>query len=371
MKSQFPCSAYAAMLAATLLICIAVGTPAVAGIVPSFDLNHSVWRATDIVLATEGDVIDGNLRVLETWRGALEAGDEVQLPELAAFAPDTSRRLHPFIPEGTPGADATASGSTMILFLVRSEENTQLPIAWRPAGYFPESGFNISVAWVEDGETYALSQVINPGPLVMNKDLNALEIKVLVAASDVITSGLKDAILTQNAALAAQAIVACVSHGFHAGTDDAFRALEVMGETALPALRGLMDNGAVNHKHPAVIKTMAAAGGAQVAPDFVRLLEKQLKYWEYQAPKLERGWWNQAPADVRRGARELYSRTLAILQQLAPMNYAPGRDVTTRLRDFWVSTDSLQDMGDGQMLEAIDAVLAGLDATGVKSEPTG
>lgn len=364
MKARFTNSARVIAITTALLVWFTVSTPAVAEIVPSFDLEHSVWKATDIVLATEGDVIDGSLRVIETWRGGLKPGNEVHLPDLAEFAPDSSRRLHAFLSEGTPGADDVVSGSTMILFLVRSEEKGPDSTTWHPAGYFPESGFNISVAWVEDGETYALTQAMNPGPLVMNKNLNALEIQALVAASDVIASGLKDAILTQNATLAAQAVVACDSHGFHVGTDDAFRALEAMGETALPALRGLMDNGAVTHKHPAVIKTMAAAGGAQVASDFVQLLEKQLKYWEYQAPKLEQGWWNQAPADVRRGARELYSRTLTILQQLAPMKYAPGRDVTTRLRDFWVSTDSLQDVGDDQMLEAIDAVLVGLDEPG-------
>ena len=89
-----------------------------------------------------------------------------------------------------------------------------------------------------------------------------------------------------------------------------------------------------------------------------------LKSWEYQASNLEPGWWSKVPDDVRRRSQEIYDRTVVILQQLAPMNYAPGRDVTTRLRDFWVSRDSLQDIGDDQMLKAIDAVLVGLDAPG-------
>ncbi len=61
-----------------LLLLGVFASSASAAIRPSFYLDYSVWKATHIVLATEGDSIDGRLRVIESWKGNLEAGAGVQ-----------------------------------------------------------------------------------------------------------------------------------------------------------------------------------------------------------------------------------------------------------------------------------------------------
>ncbi|MCD6051618.1 MAG: hypothetical protein K0Q55_3027, partial [Verrucomicrobia bacterium] len=66
-----------------------------AGIRPSFRLESSAWRATDIVVVTEGDLIDGNLDVLETWKGTLSPGAVLSLKELGKFATEESRTVKP------------------------------------------------------------------------------------------------------------------------------------------------------------------------------------------------------------------------------------------------------------------------------------
>src|SRR4030095_3388719 len=64
-----------------------------AGIRPSFQLEDNTWNATHIVVATEGKTIDGVFRVLESWKGDLNPGDSIKIPELASFKPASSRTV--------------------------------------------------------------------------------------------------------------------------------------------------------------------------------------------------------------------------------------------------------------------------------------
>ena len=52
----------------------------------TFDLDYSLFKATDIILVTEGEVIDGCLKVLKSWKGNLKPDMEIVIPELAEFA---------------------------------------------------------------------------------------------------------------------------------------------------------------------------------------------------------------------------------------------------------------------------------------------
>ena len=46
---------------------------------PSFNLDESAWHATHIVVVSEGQKIDGELRVLESWHGDLRRGERLVL----------------------------------------------------------------------------------------------------------------------------------------------------------------------------------------------------------------------------------------------------------------------------------------------------
>ncbi|MEM8882660.1 MAG: hypothetical protein AAGD14_01160 [Planctomycetota bacterium] len=68
---------------------------------PAFDLRIGLARSTHIVVVSEGAVVDGQVSILEAWRGPLRVGARLELPALKAFA-DRERF---FLPEGRPGAD--------------------------------------------------------------------------------------------------------------------------------------------------------------------------------------------------------------------------------------------------------------------------
>lgn len=112
-------------LALSSLVAVLLFTPRIyAGIRPSFGLNHCAWHATHIVVASEGDEIDGRLTVLESWKGDLQPGELVSIPQLASFKSQPSREVKTS-PLGlaiersmnyiTPKEYVT--GSRMILFL--------------------------------------------------------------------------------------------------------------------------------------------------------------------------------------------------------------------------------------------------------------
>ena len=152
------------------VLVISAASQAWAGRRPSFYLDYSLWKATHIVLATEGEAIDGRLTVMESWKGDLAQGAELILTELAGFADERSRQVSwrgktQDLPE--PYVDLV-TGSRMVLFLVKSAQPQEGKAAdkqasvWKPASYAGQDGLKVSVVWIENGETYAFQQIMNP-----------------------------------------------------------------------------------------------------------------------------------------------------------------------------------------------------------------
>ncbi len=358
---------------AGFFLLVAIASPTSAGIRPSFQLDHSVWKATHIVLATEGDLIDGRLRVIESWKGNLEPDTEIILPELADFADAKSRRVHDWwqrrdLPE--PYA-RVVSGSRMVLFLVefdptdKTRPSDSKPRAWLPASYHGHGGFKVSVAWLERGEAYAFVQVLNPGPSVLTHRGTGVEMKARVVEFGVIQAHLGEAVDRRAPVLAAQSLRAFHRQEFYCGAKASIKSLGRMGGVALPMLRRLLDDRTLSHWHPDIISSLVAAGGADVAPDLTAIVKEGLAFWQERLPTLKKGWWNSAPDNERGGLRNKYKRLLAALRALRPLRYKPCRAVVSAVRDLWQSDDTLSDIGDSQMARACNAVLDGLSG-----EPT-
>lgn len=103
----------------TLLFLLTVSSAASAGIRPSFDPEGCSWRATDIVVVTEGSQIDGNLKVRETWKGDLKPGQMISVPELASFKEQAARLIYSsaWYDKDYDGKPRYVSGERLILFL--------------------------------------------------------------------------------------------------------------------------------------------------------------------------------------------------------------------------------------------------------------
>ncbi len=337
-------------------------TVASAAIQPTFALDYSIWNATHIVLATEDESIDGELRVIESWKGDLEPDTIIALPALQHFAAKESRNVagwdHTVLAEPYT---RVVTGQQMVLFLVDSALNEPSAstagnsVVWQPAS---QNGWSVSVAWIENGEAYTFQQVFNPGPSELRHFCTALEIRARVASHNAIQSGLEDAIHAQSPVLASQAVRAFTRENFHHGTKGAIEALANMGEVALPTLKTLLST--PSYHDPDVIAAMATAGGKNAGPDLILLVDEALAFWEDRGPELAADWWNHAPTDERQRLRVKYSRLIAALRALRPLQYEPCRQSVEKTQQLWARLPALNEVGNGQMVQACDDVLQSL-----------
>jgi hypothetical protein len=105
--------------------------------------------ATHIVVATEGDSIDGQLTVLESLKGDLKAGQHITIPELRAFNSPESRAIECLFPAQICPEDIqreNVTGTRMILFLRRDSQK------WKGVG---ELSVYQSTIWIEGRKSFA------------------------------------------------------------------------------------------------------------------------------------------------------------------------------------------------------------------------
>lgn len=107
--------------ALTSVFVVACLVPASAKLHAPLDLGSCVRRASHIVLVTEGDVVDGHVVVLESWKGNLSPGAIVTISELSFFRSPTAREFHcvpdEFLHCKEDDRQRYVTGSRMILFL--------------------------------------------------------------------------------------------------------------------------------------------------------------------------------------------------------------------------------------------------------------
>lgn len=359
------------ILVFTLLIVLSWGAPSRAEIRPSFSLEYSAWHATDIVGATEGDSIDGKLRILETWKGDLPVGAEISIPELARFAPADARRVadNIFSPKN-PGPQ-TVTGAKMVLFLTRTTEPKTL---WKAASRGEE--FSTAVVWMEDQLLYSFVQEINPGPSQLEY-LRQSNSDFFMQLQDVLQSqyGLTEATTIADKVGQSWALGVYANSKYYDARKTAFARLSANGAAALPVLRQLIAQSerapVADQVRPQVffdvgeaIPALGQAGGASVGPELTAMVRDEIRFWRQAAPTLKVGWWNgagQSDAPIE-PLRRRYSKLLMALYALSKIKDARSRSAVVELRDFWRSRPQLNDpSGLNQMIEASDAVLKALD----------
>lgn len=385
-----------------------------AAIRPSFDTDECAFNATHIVVATEGEKIDGALDVLESWKGDLKKGDRITVPELAGFASDEARTVHSgFL--GTEESAKPVSGSRMVLFLVK----TPLLVGPAPKPEAPPTrererwdsangqglDMNVSVAWIEDGEAYAFVQVMNPGPSLLvqygkEKDLKARALHVVEVRAAVDNALATPGTSERSKALAAfsdsDAVSAkCLSEAY----DKLARVLTAtvegentdliwtsrnysfwcrrpilipvfgeMGPKAAPILADTLQHGFyMDRYYGALVKALAGADSEAARPVLISMLQSEISYWKDEAARLKEGRIDAdepetppfRPFDDTPPLRYRCWKMVEALNALANMHPPEAEAVVRGLRDFWRATPVLErDLP--QISERCDAVLASI-----------
>jgi hypothetical protein len=127
--------------------------PAIAKIHLTIDITSCAKHASHIIVATEGDALDGQLKILESWKGDLKAGETIVIPELEGLKNMASRKISCEFPicieSDTP---RYVTGSRMILFLQGKTIADSGPRKW--TGVVSEDVLATTI-WIDEQQTFA------------------------------------------------------------------------------------------------------------------------------------------------------------------------------------------------------------------------
>jgi len=354
-----------------------------AGIRPSFSAEASSWRATDIVVVTEDEEIDGVFRILETWKGDLKPGETITVPEMAEFKNNEARTIYAWSWTGekaNPPQYVTCE--RMILFLRDAKkipEGEEEDESWGGAAEKSTSRWQssnpmgnevkYSTVWIEKEKLYWFIQVINPGPsLLVPVKTTEAELKSQVSHVLTVQNGLNAALAIPDLKTRAESLEPFARDDIFYARKRAFAGLIECGEGALPVLRRMLANELLSEYHEDVIETLAKAGGRSVGPELTAWLERELEFWKKTAPTLQAGWWNgkgfgENQSDAIAAVEPLRTRYGVLyraIYALGETRYTEAGRVLNELNDFWRSLPQLYDLS--QISEACNQVLRELGA---------
>lgn len=336
------------------------GTPMVASSesLPEFHLESSAWRATHIVVATEGEKIDGVFTVIESWKGDLKPGETLTIPELAEFASEKTRLIDTeWIWRGREDKIITptyVTGARMILFLKQIRTDTVPPkIFWISPNFLTGmEGMKVSIIWIEAGEGYAFEQPMNPGPCVL-LSLNTLygkgygiedNLKKTVAESVKAHQLFSKAVALPDLTQRAKALAAFLrDNSSKWGEYEASEKLAECGDAVLPWLRDMLNDDSLKRIYSNILGAMN--GAKNIGHRLAGNLGPVLREWRYDVAKtLEKGWQDREDGrDVKRLWNEL-ENIEHILGVLREIKYTEGRKAVAEFRDFWVATPQLNEV---------------------------
>lgn len=299
---------------------------AVAGIRPSFSVDHCAWTATHIVVINEAG------SVLESLKGDLSPGFLVPLDQLKIPTQEEIDQAlkHHFAAKIKP------SNKRRILFLIKENEK------WKPTSY----EMNISMAWQEEDVMFGFRQLSNPGPLLLAK-LEESNQRFYQIIKDTVTLQAKLYATREivDPAKRAQALAEFILYPFHCRRE-ALVELGKCGDAAEKVIVQLLDDQtkAQNTFHADLILLYGHKFQERARPWLMRQVIDGLGYWKKRAPELTPDWWTKQSASQHSAYIKLYY-SLSVLGTIGTTE--KDRELIQQLIDFWKSQPALNLIGSG------------------------
>jgi hypothetical protein len=320
----------------------------------SFVVSRLAWFATHVVVVSEGEKLDGEVTVLESWVGDIKRGSLLSLPGLKAFATKEARTEDQrYYPPKDRSVPTVVSGQRMVVFLVKTGD------AWKPASR--AGGTRVSVAWIEKGEAYAYFQNANPGPVILVRvHWKEQDMRERVEETAAARSRLRRVEKIEDPKERVRQAVPFVASDHYLTRDMALDVLANCGEVAVPRFREFLADPARTDYHALVIRKMGKLGTPSIGPDLVAIVQREHAFWRERGPKLTHGWWNGmgVPRKEVEPLRRHYLLAYNALLSLGKIRYPECREAVEEFREFWCSLGHLAVID--QMQGAANQVLAGL-----------
>ena len=330
--------------------------PAFASFRPSFDLDRCSWNATHIVLAATTPH-DDVFEVIESWRGTLNAGDHIKVPELEPTSNAIPIALYSKLLRSNNASDSRdiggiprqPVGSRMVLFLKQATEVDQASSLtngikaheWQSADLFHE--MRASVIWLDGTQLFRFMQWTNPGPSLLSAwNISLAEVHARVTEVIHIQQALAAAINVREGGTRAERLKPYVQSDLLPAKRLALEELGRCGPSALRTIREMLDDPSFADEAEDLIKAYSEAGGEAAAEELDARFREALSFWRATGPTLSPGWWNR---DVTPHAplREKYGQTIQLIRGLELAHYSAALGTAIQLRDLWRSLPQLND----------------------------
>ena len=355
-----------------ILFLLILGIPAAhAEIGPEFRLDLATWDASDIVVATEGDKIDGVLQVQEIWKGGLKVGENIEIPEITKINRSISvlRRLKVNDKLSTiaqdPNHPTYASARKLVLFLISAKSLAEKGVAisdntkkWIGASLFND--IPTSIVWVEKNNGYACLRAYGGNSFTgLTEDTLKTQVKGILA----LQSSLQEVIAIQSLEKRAQALETFSDSGFYLLRQESFKQLAQCGEAGIPVIRHILSNKANSQYHEEIIRALGETKSLASSIELTSIVEQQFKYWSELAPKLDASWWNWNGQSYGEPhiLRDQYWILYTALWELKEQPYPASREIVEKTRNLWAAFPALMPpSGSSSIIEHSDKILKAL-----------
>jgi len=308
-------------------------------------------------------------QVVETWKGDLQPGERLAIPELkpgphavpiSQLSPEEwgvpfdSARVE--IPKQIPG-------SRMVLFLKTGNQaeaslanGQEVRRKWEPANRYQD--MKTAAVWIDGESIYCFEQVMNPGPSVLvrlvwpewDKTISRWKITEVTLTSlqarvdhvVQIQRDLRNAVQLEDVATRIEQLRPFARSDVPQAQRFAMEELGKTGTSALPVLRAMLDDPEYAEFKLSVMRAYIDAGGAAVGDELSHRLAGELAFWKKTGPSLAPGWWDYGPGP-NASLRQRYAETQEIIRGLAISRPFSALNSAIELRDFWRSLPQLDD----------------------------
>ena len=329
-------------------------------ILPGFGLLSCAWHATHVVVASEGERIDGRFEVLEVWAGDLRVKDRFDVGGMEKMAPVAKRELRIWALQSGP--IEVIPCNRMVLFL-RKKNGAFFSAnrSWRHPGgrrksdpEYSEADVTLSAAWVRRGQVFARR--------FGNQNMAALDLSETAFRRRVLEQRIeRDAVLAlckiQPLAQRIARLEQFMASSSGCTRWEITRRLFGYGKPAAPVFgRILLDMSQANDHNTSAALLVRILGPA-ASVDFSAVLAQELKFWTKAAPSLKKGWRTESkPADPRRHKvlDRHHSRLRSVLYYLWACRGPIDRQAIAGIKKVW-SDPKMQP--DDRILESCQRLL--------------
>ena len=347
--------------------------------IPDYFIEESTWEATDIVLLTEGSKINGLVNVVETWRGQLEVGEKLQIPDFEKISSEEFREIYGgfAVSDKSKAYPLTASGMHMILFLkdlppselnyIESDEGfsnnnfTPTPLlkldsskgTLTPALPY---GIDHNIVWIEKDSAFCVGVIriqwksrIQPSSLETEAGVKSY-VQKLNNYKDLLASAKNEPIPSKRLSKLIPLVRSDSRHLNEMARD----LLATCGPEAITVLHELFKSETGQGAYQAV-QVLLKIKEARPGKIYLNWLKDELEYWAKEESHLEVGWWDNytLESEKRSILKQRYDRMQALLQANKTYHRSQRKSPAQLIISFSKYWDSLPTNQDVTQFERI------------------